>query len=265
MAFPQWRLVYRVNSTTLAGKVALVTGGSSGIGRAAAIAFARAGARVAIASRRVDESEQSVRLAREAGGEARFFQTDVTDGEQIQALVASTVATWGRLDYAFNNAGMNSHLTRTAECKEETWHQMISVNLTGVWLSMKYEIRQMLRQGGGVIVNNASTAGLVGMRGSAAYSAAKGGVIQLTRTAALEYARSGIRINAVCPGFIQTPILEPHMAENPDLEEWMRNVEPMGRLGKPEEVAAAVVWLCSDSASFITGHPLVIDGGLIAS
>ena len=130
---------------------------------------------------------------------------------------------------------------------------------------MKYELHQMLRQGGGVIVNNASTAGLVGMRGSAAYSAAKGGVIQLTRTAALEYARSGIRVNAICPGFIQTPILEPHMAVNPDLEEWMRTVSPMGRLGTPQEVAEAVVWLCSDAASFITGHPLVIDGGLVAS
>jgi NAD(P)-dependent dehydrogenase (short-subunit alcohol dehydrogenase family) len=250
---------------TLAGKVALVTGGSSGIGRATAVAFARAGARVAIASRRVEESEETVRLAEAAGGEARFFQTDVTQGEQIQALVANTVAAWGQLDYAFNNAGMNSALARTSECKEETWHQMISVNLTGVWLSMKYELRQMLRQRSGVIINNASTAGLVGMRGSAAYSAAKGGVIQLTRTAALEYARSGIRVNAVCPGFIQTPILDQHVAENPDLEEWMRGVEPMGRLGTPEEVAEAVVWLCSDAASFITGHPLVIDGGLTVS
>jgi NAD(P)-dependent dehydrogenase (short-subunit alcohol dehydrogenase family) len=252
-------------ATTLAGKVALVTGGSSGIGRAAAIAFARAGTRVAIASRRVNEGEESVHLAQEAGGEARFFQTDVTQNEQVQALIENTIAAWGRLDYAFNNAGINSNLTRTAECTEENWHQTISVNLTGVWLSMKYELRQMLRQGGGVIVNNASTAGLVGMRGSAAYSASKGGVIQLTRTAALEYARSGIRVNAVCPGFIHTPILEPHMAENPDLADWIRNIQPLGRLGTPEEVAEAVVWLCSDAASFITGHPLVIDGGLVAS
>jgi len=249
---------------TLAGKVALVTGGNSGIGQATVLSFAHAGARVAIAGRRIAEGNQTVRLVQESGGEARFFKTDVTQQPEVQELIESIVEIWGGLDYAFNNAGSNSEMARTAEITEEYWHRNISINLTAVWLCMKYEIRQMLRQRHGVIVNNASTAGLVGMRGSAAYAASKGGVIQLTRTAALEYAKAGIRVNAVCPGFIQTPMLEPHFAANPDLSEWIQKIQPMARLGTSEEVAEVVVWLCSDAASFITGHPLVIDGGLIA-
>jgi len=249
----------------LVGKVAVVTGGSSGIGRAAVLALARAGARVAVASRRTAESEETVRLAMEAGGEARFIRTDVTRREEVEALMERTVEAWGRLDCAFNNAGITGEMARTADCTEENWDRTLAANLTSVWFSMKYEIRQMLKQGGGgVIVNNASVAGLVGMRGGPAYSASKGGVIQLTRTAALEYAKIGIRVNAVCPGYIETPLLEPYSSTNPELEGFIRRIQPMGRLGTAEEVAGAVVWLCSDAASFVTGHPLVIDGGMLA-
>ena len=248
----------------LAGKVALVTGGSSGIGRAAVLALARQGAKVAVASRRTAESEETVRLAAQAGGQARFIRTDVTRREEVESLIEETVRALGRLDCAFNNAGITGEMARTADCTEENWHHTIAANLTSVWLSMKYEIRQMLKQGGGVIVNNASVAGLVGMRGGPAYAASKGGVVQLTRTAALEYAKSAIRINAVCPGYIETPLLESYSSTNPDLEPYIRRIQPMGRLGTAEEVAGAVVWLCSDAASFVTGHPLVIDGGMMA-
>lgn len=248
----------------MTGKVALVTGASSGIGRAAAIAFGRAGARVAVAARRADESEATVRLVQDAGGDAKFFATDVRKDDDLAALVERTVEQWGRLDYAFNNAGVNAELARTADCTARHWDDTIAVNLTGVWLSMKHELRQMQRQRSGAIVNNASTAGIVGMPGGAAYSASKGGVIQLTRTAAVEYAKAGIRVNAVCPGFVRTDILAPHEAVNPDLEDWIRKIEPMGRLGTVEEIANAVVWLCSDAASFVTGHAMVIDGGLVA-
>lgn len=245
-------------------KVVVITGGTSGIGRAAALAFVRRGDRIALAGRRASEGEETARLARECGGEAIFIQADVTVPAEIEALIAHTIARWGRLDYAFNNAGITGEVARTADCTEENWHRTLSINLTAVWLSMKYEIRQMLKQGGGVIVNNASVAGLVGMRGGPAYSASKGGVIQLTRTAALEYAKKGIRVNAVCPGFIETPMTEAHARENPDLEPWIRKIQPMGRLGTADEVAEAVLWLCSDAASFVTGHALVIDGGMVA-
>jgi len=251
-------------SQTDAGKVVLITGGTSGIGREAALAFARRGDRIALAGRRASEGEETARLARECGGDAIFIQADVTVPAEIEALIARTVERWGRLDYAFNNAGITGEVARTADCTEENWHRTLSINLTAVWLSMKHEIRQMLKQAGGVIVNNASVAGLVGMRGGPAYSASKGGVIQLTRTAALEYAKKGIRVNAVCPGFIATPMTEAHARENPDLEPWIRKIQPMGRLGTADEVVQAVLWLCSDAASFVTGHALVIDGGMVA-
>ena len=200
---------------SLKGRVALITGGSSGIGRATALAFAREGARVVIGNRRVSDGEETVRRVRAAGGEAMLVRTDVTQAAHIEMLVAKTVETHGRLDCAFNNAGVTGDIARTAECTEENWDRTMSVNLKGVWLAMKYEILQMLKQGGGVIVNNASVAGLVGMRGGPAYSASKGGVVQLTRTAALEYAKLGIRINAVCPGFVSTPMTEDHTRANP--------------------------------------------------
>lgn len=248
----------------LEGRVALITGGSSGIGRAAALALARERARVVIGNRRIPEGEETVRLVRQAGSEARLIKTDVTNAAEVEALVAQAVEAYGRVDCAFNNAGVTGGMAPTAECTEENWDHTLAVNLKGVWLGMKYEIRQMLKQGGGAIVNNASVAGLVGMRGGPAYSASKGGVVQLTRTAALEYAKAGIRVNAVCPGFIETPMTGAHTSGNPDLEAWMKKVQPMGRLGTAEEVAEAVVWLCSDRASFTTGHALVMDGGLIA-
>ncbi len=248
---------------SLEGKVGLITGGSSGIGRATALAFAREGAKVVVGNRRIAEGEETVRMVRAAGGEAILLRTDVTKAAEVEALVAKAVETYGRLDCAFNNAGITGDMARTADCTEENWDRTLAINLKGLWLAMKYEIRQMLKQGGGVIVNNASTAGLVGMRGGPAYSASKGGVVLLTRTAALEYAKMGIRVNAVCPGFIATPMTQDHTRTNPDLEAWMKKVQPMGRLGTPEEVAETVVWLVSDAASFITGHPLAVDGGLV--
>jgi NAD(P)-dependent dehydrogenase (short-subunit alcohol dehydrogenase family) len=247
-----------------AGKVALITGGSSGIGRTTALAFAREGARVVIGNRRVDAGETTLQLIREAGAEALQVRTDVTKAADVERLVTRAVEAFGRIDYAFNNSGMTGAMATTVDCSEENWDTTIAVNLKGVWLAMKYEIAQMLRQGSGAIVNNASIAGLVGMRGGPAYSASKGGVIQLTRTAALEYAKKGIRVNAVCPGFINTPMTDAHTSIKPELEAQMIKVQPIGRLGTKEEVAEAVLWLCSDAASFVTGHPLVLDGGLVA-
>lgn len=251
-------------STGTEGKVVLITGASSGIGQAAALAFARQGAKLVLGNRRVKEGEETAGRVREAGAEAVFQKTDVTIAGEVEALVRLALSTFGRLDGAFNNAGISGEVAPTADCAEDNWDRVMAANLKGVWLSMKYEIRAMLGQGG-AIVNNASAAGLVGMRGMAAYAASKGGVIQLTRTAALEYAKLGIRVNAVCPGFIRTPMVEgPRMAANPEFEEYMLKVEPMGRLGTPEEVAEAVVWLSTDAAGFITGHALAIDGGILA-
>ena len=242
----------------------MVTGGSSGIGRATAIALAREGARVVLGNRRVAEGEETAKLIRKEGGEATLVKTDVTKAAEVEALIDQAVKTYGRLDCAFNNAGTTGIMARTAECTEENWDTIINLNLKGVWLCMKYEILQMLKQGGGAIVNNASVAGMVGLRGGPAYSASKGGVIQLTHTAALEYAKKGIRVNAVCPGYVLTPMTEGHLKVNPEFEAQIKNYHPRGRLGTAEEVAEAVMWLCSDAASFITGHPLVIDGGSVA-
>jgi NAD(P)-dependent dehydrogenase (short-subunit alcohol dehydrogenase family) len=249
---------------TLQDKAALITGGSSGIGRAAALAFARAGARVILGNRRVAEGEETVKAVQAEGGEATFVKTDVTKAAEVEALVTAAAEAYGRLDCAFNNAGATGIMARTAECTEENWDSIINLNLKGVWLCMKYEILQMLKQGGGAIVNNASVAGMVGLRGGPAYSASKGGVIQLTRTAALEYSKKGIRVNAVCPGYVLTPMTEGHLKENREFEAQIKKYQPLGRLGTAEEIAEAVVWLCSDAASFITGHPLVIDGGSVA-
>jgi NAD(P)-dependent dehydrogenase (short-subunit alcohol dehydrogenase family) len=249
---------------TLQDKVALITGGSSGIGQAAALAFARAGARVVLGNRRLAEGEETVKLVKDQGGDATLVKTDVTKAAEVEALIHKAVETYGRLDCAFNNAGATGIMARTADCTEENWDYIINLNLKGVWLCMKYEILQLLRQGGGAIVNNASVAGIVGLRGGPAYSASKGGVIQLTRTAALEYSKKGIRVNAVCPGYVLTPMTEEHLKTNPDFEAQIKKYQPLGRLGTPEEVAEAAVWLCSDAASFITGHPLVIDGGSVA-
>lgn len=248
----------------LEGKVALVTGGSSGIGRATALAFARAGAKVVVSDVAVQGGEETARLIREAGGDAVFIRTDVSQPDEVEALIRQAVETYGRLDCAFNNAGIEGESAPTAECSLANWQRVLAINLTGVWLCMRYEIAQMLRQGGGAIVNTASVAGLVGFRGIPAYVASKHGIVGLTRTAALEYATAGIRVNAVCPGVIQTPMIERFTAGNPAALQQLLALEPIGRLGRPEEVAEAVVWLCSDAASFVTGHALAVDGGLVA-
>lgn len=245
-------------------KVALVTGASSGIGRATALVFAREGAKVVVADMNVVGGEETVQLVKAAGGDAFFVQTDVSQATSVEAMVSKTVETYGRLDYAHNNAGVEGTLSRTAEHTEEDWEPVIRINLKGVWLCMKYEIPQMLQQGGGAIVNTASGAGLIGVKRMPAYVASKHGVVGLTKTAALEYAKSGIRVNAVCPGVIQTSMVERVTGNRPDVLDKMIAAEPIGRSGRPEEIAEAVVWLCSDAASFVTGHAMAVDGGAVA-
>lgn len=242
----------------------MVTGAGSGIGRATALAFARAGARVVVSDVLKDMGERTVALIREEGGEALFVECDVAQVSQVEALVGGTVKAFGRMDCAFNNAGIEGHQAQTADSDEENFDRVIAVNLRGVFLSMKYEIRAMVAQGGGAIVNNASVAALVGFAGLPAYCASKGGVIQLTRTAALEYADKGIRINAVCPGVVRTQMIDRITGGDPEAEARFVALQPVGRMGTPEEIANAVVWLCSDQASFVTGHPMVVDGGLVA-
>lgn len=249
---------------TFRSKVALVTGGSSGIGRATALAFAHRGARVVVADVSVEGGEETVNLIHNASGEAVFIQTDVTQASEIEHLVSKTIETYGQLDCAFNNAGIAGDLSLTADCSEEHWNRVMSINLRGVWLCMKHELSQMLKQGGGAIVNTASVLGLVGIIGQTAYVAAKHGVVGLTKTAALEYAKSGIRVNAVCPGVIHTPMVEGVINAQPELTEGLLALEPVGRLGEPEEIAQTVVWLCSDAASFVTGHSMAADGGYTA-
>ena len=246
------------------GKVALVTGGASGIGRATALVFAREGAKVVVSDIVIAGGEETVALIKAAGGEAQFMKADVAKPAEVEALIAKMVAAYGRVDCAFNNAGIEGTMTSTLECTEENFDRTIAINLKGVWLCMKAEIAQMLKQGSGAIVNTASVAGLVGFQGLSAYVASKHGVVGLTKTAALEYAKSGIRINAVCPGVIQTPMVERLFQSSPQAGEAIAAMEPVGRLGKPEEIAEAAVWLCSDAASFVTGLPMAVDGGLIA-
>lgn len=244
-----------------ANKVALITGGSSGIGRATAIAFAQTGAKVVIASRRVTESEETVQLVKEAGSEAIFIKTDVRKEAEVEALISKTVETYGSLDFAFNNAGVEGKQGFSINQTEENWNNIIDTNLKGTWLSMKYQIRQMLRKGSGVIVNNASMVGLKGSSYMPIYSASKHGVIGLTKSAALEYAKASIRINAVCPAVVETEMFDRLAGGSEEGKAKFVANYPMGRPGKPKEVADAVVWLCSDAATFITGHSLVIDGG----
>jgi len=250
---------------TLAGKVALVTGGSTGIGKASSLAFGREGAKLVVSDVNVNGGEETVRLVRDNGGEAIFVKADVSRPGEVEALINRAVATYGRLDCAFNNAGIAGAIgSSTHEYPDESWERVIGINLKGVWLCMKHEIPQMLKQGGGAIVNTASIWGLVGAQGASAYVASKHGVVGLTRAAALEYAPQGIRINAVNPGTIRTPILDPFIAAIPDFESIMTARHPIGRIGMPEEVAEAVVWLCSDAASFIIGQNLPVDGGYTA-
>jgi NAD(P)-dependent dehydrogenase (short-subunit alcohol dehydrogenase family) len=249
----------------LDGKVALITGGGRGIGRATALAMAREGARVVIANRSVDEGEDVVRLIVEAGGDAIFVRTDITRTAEVETLIARTVERYGRLDCAFNNAGYEGRRVPTAEVPEEDWERALRTNLTGVWLCMKYAIRQMLDQGGGVIVNMSSVVGHVGLPGlSPALVASHHGIIGLTRQAALEYAKQGIRINAVCPTVTNTPRLARTHGDSQEVMARLAARNPSGRIGEPEDAAAAVVWLCSDAASFVVGHTLVVDGGVLA-
>jgi len=248
------------------GKVALVTGGASGIGRATALTFAREGAKLIIADLNEDGGHQTVHMITEQGGDATFVHVDVTQAQAVEALISKAVETYGRLDCAHNNAGIGSRpRVLLHELAEESWDRVIDINLKGVWLCMKYEIIQMLTQGGGTIVNTASIMGLVGSWSrSGAYNASKHGVVGLTKTAALEYATSGIRVNAVCPGYIRTPLLESLLTNQPEMEAQIVARHPVGRMGKPEEIAEAVVWLCSDAASFVTGHTMTVDGGYVA-
>jgi NAD(P)-dependent dehydrogenase (short-subunit alcohol dehydrogenase family) len=248
----------------LEGKSALVTGGASGIGRAAALAFAREGAGVAVADIDVAGGEETAHLVTAAAGEAIFVQTDVTVSAQVGVLIKRVVETYGRLDCAHNNAGIAGAAVQTASVSEAEWDRTMLVNLKGVWLSMKYEISQMIRQGGGTIVNTASVAGLAGLWGWSAYVASKHGVIGLTKTAALEYARAGIRVNAVCPNLVRTPMAERFTGGDPRREAQIAAQAAMGRMATPEEVAEAVVWLCSDAASYVTGHAMLVDGGFLA-
>ena len=248
----------------LEGKVGLVTGGTSGIGRETAVLFAKAGARVVVAGRREPEGTETVELIRAAGSDGLFVKTDVSKAFEVEALVQKAVERFGRLDVAFNNAGIEGVWVPIIEQSEDDWDQTIAINLKGVWLCLKYQIQQMLKQGGGgAIVNMASIAGLVGTADAATYSASKHGVVGLTKSAALETARSGIRINAVCPAVIETPMGK-RLFDTPVARKNLVSYHPIGRFGRPAEIAEAVVWMCSERASFMTGQSLVLDGGFLA-
>ena len=251
---------------SLDGKTALVTGGGSGIGRAASMAYAKEGARVVVADVNVEGGEETVQQIKEAGGEAILVYADVSKPQDTEAMVAQAVEAFGSLDCAFNNAGISGGRDRllTADYLEDDWDRVISINLKGVWLCMKAEIPQMLKQGGGAIVNTASIAGLTGLQGTVAYVAAKHGVTGLTKATALEYAHARIRVNAVCPGYIHTPLVQGVFDNNEGFEERVASRHPLGRLGEPSEIAQAVVWLSSDAASFVTGHNMPVDGGYMA-
>jgi NAD(P)-dependent dehydrogenase (short-subunit alcohol dehydrogenase family) len=251
-------------SETMNGKVALVTGGGTGIGRATALAFAAEGARVIIASRTAETGHRTESEIQAAGGEALWIKSDVTQAGQVNRLVEQTVAQYGRLDVAFNNAGSGGGGGPLAELSDSAWQATLLGYLTSTFYCMKAELKQMLVQGAGAIVNNSSVDGKRAFTMSPAYSAAKHGVLGLTKSTALQYATQGIRINAVCPGWIKTPPIERMLARDPANESLMLDHQPIGRLGEAEEVAAAVLWLCSDQASFITGIALDVDGGYLA-
>lgn len=246
------------------GKVALVTGGSFGIGRATAIAFAKRGANVVVADWIEDKENTTIQLIKNTGQDALFIKCDVSKTTDVKALMEKAIAHFGKIDYAFNNAGIEGLMANTHECTEENWDKTISVNLKGIWLCMKYEIPYMLKANKGVIINCASVAGLNGFIGLPAYVATKHAVVGLTKTAALEYAKAGIRVNAVCPGVIHTAMIDRITGKDKEVEKQYIGMEPIGRMGNPEEVAETVVWLCSDGASFVTGVAMPVDGGFSA-
>ncbi len=245
-------------------KVAIVTGGSSGIGRATAVAFAREGVKVVIAARRIDESKETLKMIEDAGSEGMFVRSDVSNEKDVKILVEKTVENYGRLDYAFNNAAIHAPMVSLVDELSDDFDNVMGVNVKGVWLSMKYEIPQMIKNGGGVIVNMSSGVGIVAMPQMAINVASKHAVLGLTKSAALEYAKSGIRINAMAPGLIETDMVRGFFEGKPQFMEKAKAMHPIGRLGKPEEIANAVVWLCSDKASFVTGHTMIVDGGQIS-
>jgi NAD(P)-dependent dehydrogenase (short-subunit alcohol dehydrogenase family) len=249
----------------LEGKVALITGAGSGIGQATSRIFAREGAKLVLADVVEEGGNRTLKMVQDLGANATFVRCDVSKSSDVDAAIAKAVQTYGRIDCAFNNAGIEGETGDTHQCSEQNWARVISINLTGVWLCMKAEIAQMLKQGGaGAIVNTSSGAGLAGVRGMPAYVAAKHGVAGLTRAAALEYGRQGIRVNAVCPGPIRTPMMGRLLEKRPDAEQRFARSEPLKRLGEPEEIGEAVAWLCSDHASYVTGLPMPVDGGFMA-
>jgi NAD(P)-dependent dehydrogenase (short-subunit alcohol dehydrogenase family) len=245
-------------------KVAIVTGGSSGIGRATAVALAKLGVKVVVAARRSKEGEETVRLIKEAGSDGIFVKTDVASEDEVKSLVEKTINKYNRLDYAVNNAGVGEKMRSLTVQSTDTFDQIMNVNVKGVWLSMKYEIPEMIRTGGGSMVNMSSGAGVVGFPQMAIYIASKHAVLGLTKSAALEYAKSGIRINAVAPGGVETEMLDQTIGENHQFLETFKSMHPIGRIGNPEEIANAVVWLLSDKASFVLGHTLLVDGGIVS-
>jgi NAD(P)-dependent dehydrogenase (short-subunit alcohol dehydrogenase family) len=246
---------------SFAGKVAFVTGAANGIGRAAALAFAREGAGVVVADVSEQGNQETARMVEEAGGRALAVRCDVSRAEDVKAALDKAVEAFGRLDCAFNNAGVEQPITATADLTEEEWDRIVGINLRGAFLCMKYEIPLLLQHGGGAIVNNSSGAGIKAFGRGAAYAAAKHGVVGLTKDAALDYASSNIRINAVCPGIVDTEMMQRFTGGTTEGRDKVILQEPIGRMGTPDEIAAAVLWLCSDAASFVIGHAMVVDGG----
>ena len=245
----------------LQDKVIIVTGGGSGIGRVSALGFTREGAKVVIADIDVNGAEETVEIIKEAGGKATYLKVDVSSSRDVEELVKTCVKENGRLDCAFNNAGIEGLTAPTVDCTEDNWDRTIDINLKGVWLCMKYQILEMLKRGGGSIVNTSSIAGLVGVENRPAYVASKHGIAGLTKAAAIEYSNRNIRVNAICPGVIRTPLIERLISEDPEFEAVRIARHPIGRLGKPEDIANAAAWLLSDDASFVTGHIMAVDGG----